>query len=203
MEGKRQRISDLLSAQIGIKKIMEIIGCSSALVYKVKNLKENNMGLARRPGSGGHNKKRTELFLTGLLSEIMVDPTQSMRKLGKELGVSKTTIRNAVGDLGLFSYVRRRRQLLSEKTKEMRVLKGKRLLSWMKKHDRSTIRIFSDKKLWTVDQSRNSRNDRYLAFCVEEVPPINVTKHPASAMMLGVVASNGKRMPPYWFPKGL
>ncbi|QQP40024.1 Uncharacterized protein FKW44_013923 [Caligus rogercresseyi] len=34
-------------------------------------------------------------------------------------------------------------------------------------------------------------------------PPINRTKHPAGAMMLGVVTSDGKAMPPYWFPKGL
>ncbi|QQP50080.1 Hypothetical protein FKW44_010961 [Caligus rogercresseyi] len=29
------------------------------------------------------------------------------------------------------------------------------------------------------------------------VPPINATKHPQGAMMLGVVASDGKSMPPY------
>ena len=28
-------------------------------------------------------------------------------------------------------------------------------------------------------------------------------KHPVSAMMLGVVGSDGKQMPPYWFPQGL
>lgn len=44
---------------------------------------------------------------------------------------------------------------------------------------------------------------RFLAYCVDEVPPINSSKHPASAMMLGVVASDGKRMPPFWFPNGL
>ncbi len=51
----------------------------------------------------------------------------------------------------------------------------------------------------TVGVSRTT----VLAYYVDEVPPINTTKHPQSAMMLGVVASDGKRMPPYWFPKGL
>ncbi|QQP48937.1 Transposable element tcb2 transposase [Caligus rogercresseyi] len=91
---------------------------------------------------------------------IEASPTTSMRKQAKNLGVSKDTIRNAVQDLGLVSYVRRRRQLLSDASKETRVMKGKKLLTWMK-HNGSTVRIFSDKKLWTVDQ------------------------HPASAMMLG------------------
>ncbi|QQP55180.1 Transposable element tcb2 transposase, partial [Caligus rogercresseyi] len=125
-----------------------------------------------------------------------------MRKQAKNLGVSKDTIRNAVQDLGLVSYVRRRRQLLSDASKETRGIKGKKLLTWMK-HNGSTVWIFSDKKLWTVDQVLNSRNDRYLAYCIEEVPSINTTKHPASAMMLGVVSSDGNRMPPFWFPKGL
>lgn len=63
------------------------------------------------------------------------------------------------------------------------------------KHHPSTICIFSDKKTWTVNQTRNSRNDQYLASCVEEVPPINTTKHLASVMMLGDVGSDGQRMP--------
>lgn len=99
-----------------------------------------------------------------------------------------------------FSYVRRRSQLLSKSTKTSRLARGKRLLSWMKTNG-STIRIYTDRKLWTVDQSRNSRNDRYLAFCVDDVSGINETKHPASAMMLGAITSDGKRMPPYFFPK--
>lgn len=57
--------------------------------------------------------------------------------------------------------------------------------------------------MWTVDRARNAKNDRWLAYQVEDVPPIMKTKHPASAMMLGVVASNGARMPPFWFAKGL
>ncbi len=50
--------------------------------------------------------------------------------------------------------------------------------------------------MWTMDQYRNSRNDRYLAYSISEVTPIIWTKHPASVMMLGVVASDGRRMPP-------
>ncbi|QQP55895.1 Transposable element tcb2 transposase [Caligus rogercresseyi] len=124
-----------------------------------------------------------------------------MRKQAKNLGVSKDTIRNAVQDLGLVSYVRRRRQLLSDASKETRVIKGKKLLTWMK-HNGSTVRIFSDKKLWTVDQVRNSRNDRYLAYCIEEVPPINTTKHPASAMMLEWSARMGTGCLHSGFPRG-
>ena len=48
----------------------------------------------------------------------------------------------------------------------------------------------------------SSKTDRFLAFQLVEVPPINNTKHPAHVMMLGVVWSDGKRMKPLLFPSG-
>ncbi len=65
----------------------------------------------------------------------------------------------------------------------------------------STVQIFSDKKLWTVDQARNIPNDRLLATGIDNVPLILCQKHPASAMMLGVISSDGNRVPPFWFPQ--
>ena len=71
------------------------------------------------------------------------------------------------------------------------------------KKQKSTVRIFSDEKLWTVDQPRNTRNDRFIAFSHSEVHHIHTTKHPASAIMFEVVSSDSKRMTPYWFLQGL
>ena len=98
-----------------------------------------------------------------------------MRKMAKELNVSECTIRNGVKDLGACSYVRRRRQLLTAKSKMARVERGKKLINWLKKKRLSTVLFFSDKKNWTVDQAKNSRNDRYLAYNVDQVPPVNQT----------------------------
>ncbi len=126
-----------------------------------------------------------------------------MRKLAKDLAMDEKTIRNAVGQLGQFSYVRRRRQLLSASAQNSWVEHGQQLINWLKKKPSSVVLVFSDKKNWTVDRSRNARNDWYLAYCIQEVPPVNQIKHPASAMMLGVICSDGKRMSPFWFPKGL
>jgi len=203
MEAQRQRVADLLRAGLTSGQIVDIVGCGLTTVKKVKKLLSEGQSLQRKAGSGGHNKKLTDEFLADLATEIEANPTNSMRKTAKALNISEKSIRTAVRMLGAHSYVRRRRQLLTKKTKEARLARGKKLLNFLKKKDSSTVLVFSDKKNWTVDQSRNARNDRYLAYSVEEVPPINQTKHPASAMMLGVVASDGRRMPPFWFPKGL
>ena len=202
MEAKRHRVSALLDAQVPVWKICQSVPCSRKLISTVRKLKEDGKGMERKTGSGGHNKKLTDEFLADLKDKIKDSPTTSQRTMAKELQISRRSIGRAVDILGFTSYVRRRRQLLSETTMATRVTKGMKLLTWIK-HDKGTIRIFSDKKMWTVDQVRNSQNDRFLAYCVEEVPPILSTKHPASAMMLGVVASDGNRMPPHWFDKGL
>ncbi len=195
---KRQRVLDLLCTGTPAKEIAAIVGVSLSTVYDIKAKGHPE----RKVGSGGHNKIRSQPFQEALEAKIKANPTSSTRNLAKELGVGKTTIKRAVNDLGLKSYVRRHRQLLTEKNKEDRVTKCKKIINWLKHHP-STVLIFSDKKMWTVDQSRNRQNDRYLASSPDQVPPINRTKHPQGAMMLGVVASNGKAMPPYWFPAGL
>ncbi len=147
--------------------------------------------------------KRTGNFLKDLKAKIKVEPTKSMRTLAEETTVTEGTIRRAVNDLGLTNYVHCHCQLLTEAIKKKSFEKGKKLLSRMKKEPGSTVQIFSDKKALTMDQVRNSRNDRWLAKSPKEVPPINKTKFSASVMMLSIVASDGKRIDPHWFEKGV
>ncbi len=80
------------------------------------------------------------------------------------------------------------------------MLNGKKLFTWMT-HYKGSISTFSDKTMWMVDQAQNSRNDKYLTFCVGEMPPINAQKQRAAVMMLGIVTGDGKRMSPFWFEK--
>lgn len=103
-------MSDLLRAQVSVPEIVTIVGVSKTMVYDTKKKLEAGDSLERKPGSGGSNKIITDDFLTDLLSKIEADPTRSMRKLAKDLNVDEKTIRNAVGQLGLCSYVRRSRR---------------------------------------------------------------------------------------------
>ena len=79
MEANRQRVSDLLDAQVSVSEVMDIVKCSKAM-------KKTGEGFARKAGSGGHNKIVTDDFLVGLIAEIKADPTRSMRRLAKDLG---------------------------------------------------------------------------------------------------------------------
>ncbi len=146
-------------------------------------MKKADETLKRKPGSGSHNRKQSASFMEVLEAKVAEDPATSQVTLAKEFQTSRRTLQFALKDLGLQSYVRHRRQLLTDSTKAARVTRGKQVLTWLR-HNGGTVKIFSDKKTWRVGQTKNRQNDRYLAYCVEEVPGINTTKHPAGAMML-------------------
>ncbi|QQP51100.1 Putative transposable element, partial [Caligus rogercresseyi] len=72
------------------------------------------------------------------------------------------------------------------KAADLRLDRCRRILSDLKHN--------GDRKTFTVDPVYNKQNDRVICF--------GNTKHPASVMMLGIVASTGDKMPPIWFPTG-
>ena len=202
-QSKRQRVLDLLDAQIPQKVIAETVGVNIRTVERLNAAKKDGKSdAARAEGSGGHNKKRTEAFINSLKAKINADPTISMRRHSRDLNVSTGTIRKAVhDDLGLKSFVRVPRHLLTATMKERRLERCKKILVDLK-HNGSRIKIFSDKKIFTVDQVFNRRNDRYLAESTDQVKGVFRTKHPQQVMVLGVIGSDGQKMPPYFFNAG-
>jgi hypothetical protein len=65
------------------------------------------------------------------------------------------------------------------------------------------VRIFSDKKIFTVNQVYNRRNDRTLVNQGESAATVLKTKHPASIIVLGIVASDGKKCLSIFVPAGI
>ena len=130
------------------------------------------------------------------------DPNVSIRKVAKKMKVDEKTIWNSLKDLGKKSLVRPPRHLLTPAQKKVRLDRGKVLLNKLKSMPKSTIKIFSDKKVFLVDQAYNRRNDRQIVSMGDSSIPVSRTKHPASIMLLGIVASNGKKAPPIFIPDG-
>ncbi len=106
-----------------------------------------------------------------------------------------------MAELGFKSYVRRKHQLIAEAVRERKLARAKKLLAWMKRNLVTTAKIFSDKKIFTVDQVHNQRNDCWLAVDREDMEFVCTMKHLQQIMILGILCSNGKRMPPIFFGK--
>ncbi len=80
-----------------------------------------------------------------------------MRRLAKEIGVNEHAVRSAVKeDLGLKSIFRVLRHLLTKSRKEKGLASCPQMQMVLCK--KSTVRIFSDKKIFTVIR----RNDRFI-----------------------------------------
>ncbi len=147
----------------------------------------------RKKHSPKTNRLVDDVFLDVLVAEISNDPGKSMREIARSVGVSHTTIMTAIAiaSLGIKSNVQHVRHILTLTTMANHVLQMKKLLSCLHKVPPSTVRIFSDKILQTVDQVHNSRFDWVLAFSPEDVPAVLQSKHPVSRMQFGMVTSNG------------
>ncbi|QQP57233.1 Uncharacterized protein FKW44_002152 [Caligus rogercresseyi] len=73
MDTKRQRVSDLLCAQVSVAEIVKMVGVSKTIVYDTKKKLEAGDSLERKPGCCGHNKILTDEFLVCLFAEIEED----------------------------------------------------------------------------------------------------------------------------------
>ena len=174
---KRQRVSDLLRAQVKYDDIVRIVGVSKRTIANVRKRMEDGEDLSRKP-HGGQNKILTKKYLNSLKKTFKKDPFQSVRSVAKKRGVTHKTILTGLKMIDMESRVRPHRQFLSTTTQYTRVTKAKKLLSKLKKKVKGTVVIFSDKKLFTVDQAYNSRNSRAIVPKGTKPPPIGRTKHP-------------------------
>jgi hypothetical protein len=133
---------------------------------------------------------------------IDANPRNNIQKLAWELNIDKSAISTIVRkDLGLKSRACTKLQSLTALQRQKRLDRCKKLLNKCKRRT-GRVLIFSSEKIFTVDAISNSRATRYIAKRPEGVDPgikyVGKTKLPASAMMLGVVGSDGKAFPPYW-----
>ena len=62
-EAKCNWIIDFLNAHTPQKEIAKIIGVSERTVWRIQHARRLGRGTMRSPGSGGHNRKRSKVFL--------------------------------------------------------------------------------------------------------------------------------------------
>ncbi len=63
------------------------------------------------------------------------------------------------------------------------------------------MKVFSD-EMFPVDRFLNRRSSRWIPIDSNDIPGINVTKQLQQMMVLGIIMSNGKKMPPIFSENG-
>ena len=150
-------------------------------------------------------KTRIKEFIEKVQAIINETSQWPIRQIARDSGISHTTVNACVKeDLKYRSYRGQTSQILTEMTKNLRLIKSVRLLNKLKHPKKpNMLWFFSDKKNFCQDQVHNSQNHRWIATNNRVVPKVMKIKFLAMVMVFGVVSSEGHIMPPHIFKVGL
>ncbi|QQP53659.1 Transposable element tcb2 transposase [Caligus rogercresseyi] len=198
-QARRTTICELWRAGHSAAAIFKMTQYNRKTVYNVVKAFDEEGKTTRKDHSPRSDKIRTPRFVAGLKRSITRTPTTKMTKLAKDRNVSHTTIRRAVkDDLNYRSRCKCVKHLLTAQNKADRVSKGRKILNDLKSKGHY-LRFYSDEKIFTVDESVNRRNDRWICQDPKEVKPTMFSKKPAAVMTLAVISSEGDVMVPHFF----
>ena len=147
----------------------------------------------------------TAEFLKNQQKKVLEDQGIRIRALSCEFIASASTMKLALNeDLHHYSCKLHRGQPFTEKARENRLTKEKKLLIKVKHPaEPQTIWFFSDEKNFCQDQKYNMLNNRWLAHSPKDTPHVMQTKFSQTAMDFGCVSWEGDVMLPHFFREGL
>ena len=154
-EANRQRMVGLIRAAANNATIAEVVGTSIRTFQRTRNKWNEGEDVSHKSPGAPANKIWTNNLVEHMEKKIKDIPIKSMSKLAYEFGVSRRVIRCAAhADLNLTSFSRTQKHLLTTRQKDIRLERSNKLLTWLK-HNSSTVKIFSDKKVFTLDMVFN------------------------------------------------
>lgn len=168
---KRERILELF---LEGKKLCEILcltqklGINRMCIYRTIS-PYNKRGSVQPVNWGGSQRSVwTKKMIKVIRERIRRNPRQSQRKLDRKLKVSLGTINNIIHrDLRLKVYKRQNVHGLTALQIQKRYDRSKELRT---RHDPSTI-LFSDEKMFLLQQPHNSQNDRVYSVSLQNIDP--------------------------------
>lgn len=146
-----------------------------------------------RARSGRPRSARTPRVIKIVRERIRRKKNRSIRKTAADLNVSIGTAHTIlIKDLGFRPYKKRKVHGVSEATSKKRLDRAKRILS---RHAGQEF-VFSDEKLFVLQQPHNVQNDRVWAPSRDSIPESNINiprfQSAASVMVWGAVCKRGK-----------
>lgn len=119
----------------------------------------------RKKGSGRPRSARTEQNVSSVEDLVLSQEGQpqthrSIRQISREIGIHRSSVHRIIhGDLGLKCLKKRRAQELTQRNRDVRLLRAKQLLK-LYPDDKISFIWFTDEKVFTVATPKNPQNDR-------------------------------------------
>lgn len=146
-----------------------------------------------RPKPGRKPSIRVGNVIKRVRERIRRNPAQSASKLAKDLKVSRRSMGRILRiDLNLKAYKKQKIHGLTVAQKKARVKKCRDMLAW---HDGDDM-IFSDEKMFVLQDSHNQQNDRVYGVSLRDIPADKLAvqrfQSTSAVMVWGAISPKGK-----------
>jgi AraC-like DNA-binding protein len=144
-------------------------GFSRRFIRRTISRLEETGSVDDRKRSGRRRSARTPRRIKAVRARLRRNPRRSQRKLASQMGVSRRSIQRIIkGDLGLTPYKRRKVHGLKMQQRQARLERSKALLLRYDFGDVDRI-VFSDEKLFVVEEHLKAQNYRVYAAAFEDI----------------------------------
>lgn len=174
-----------------IFNLLKPLGISLRFVYRTIKRFIHLSSVDDKARSGRPRSVRTPDVIKKVRERIRRNPVRKQKIMAQQLQMSRMSVSRLLNqDLGLRAYRRCTGHLLNTRLKKIRLERSRNLLRRHAKNQHRRI-LFSDEKIFTIEQKFNRQNDRVYARSREEsrqvAPRVLRGHHPASVMVwLGV-----------------
>jgi transposase len=196
MTAKREAIISLFKAGMKQPEIANRLKAPRSTVYDTVKRYQVLGATTDRPRIGRPRTSNTQSVRDKIRLRIMRNPRRSLRKTAQEIHVNRETVRQiAKMELHCKAYKLQEVHLLTPKMKQVRLTRSKGLLQLDAVRQWERI-VFSDEKIFTIEQALNRQNDRIWAAdnsaSSAQLRKVGRSQKPASLMVWAAVTATGK-----------
>lgn len=183
------------NSRSSILKLLQNNGAKKTFIYNTIKRYEDTGTTDDRPRSGRPRTVRTKSMLKALKARIRRNPCRKQKKLAIQMKTSARTMSRALrDDLKLKALKRCTSHFLNLRLRAQRKIKCSALLKRYTPEEVNNI-LFTDEKIFTVEEHFNRQNDRVYAKCSKDIPPTSKRvlriHHPAQLMVWAGVSAVG------------
>ncbi|RVE44681.1 hypothetical protein evm_010700 [Chilo suppressalis] len=174
-------------APIQFFDILKNLNITKRFVYRTIKRYNEDSSVDDRSRSGRPRSVRTPAVIKAVKARIQRNPKCMQTLLALQMGLSRTIVKRVLNeDLGLRAYRRKTGHRLNVRLMDVRL---KRCRALLKRYAGKKYReiLFSDEKIYTVEESYNTQNDKVYAHSSEEasnrIPRVQRGHFPSSLMV--------------------
>ncbi|CAG4973152.1 unnamed protein product [Colias eurytheme] len=193
---KENRIAVLALHRCGhspstIFRLLKNLKITRRFVYRTINRYNEVSSVEDKKRTGRPRSARTPAVIKAIKARIRRNPVRKQKLMALQMGVSRKIVKKVLNeDLKLRAYKKKSGHLLNARLKEIRLKRSRVTLKRYAKNRHRDI-LFTDEKIFDIEEKYNKRNDRVYAGSSEEagkkVPRVQHGHHPSSVMVwLGI-----------------